>query len=363
MFAAERSGALTVAALRGTWLTVSPMSAPTSLLRLCAALLLACGCASSSANRAPESRAEAWRSPLHHDHPLVGRIWDVRRGAWVDEPALLAELSRARFVLLGERHDNPDHHRLQAEMVRALTGSGRRPVLAFEMLDAEQQPTIDAALARAPHDPDALAQAVAWEKSGWPDWSLYRPIFAVGTERGLPIIGANFPSARVKELVLRGPEALPLETRARLGLDMPLPEDIARAMRTEMHESHCGHLPESMLDPMVLAQRARDAQMADRLLATASQDGALLITGTGHARTDRGVPAQLARRAPDLPVLSLAFLEVSPESREPPGYAPPDSAGKLPYDYVWFTPAAEREDPCAMFQKHKAPAPEKSPGK
>lgn len=334
-------------------------------LRLCLALLLACGCASSSssANRAPESHARTWRSPLLRDHPLVGRVWDARRGAWVDQPALLAELSRARFVLLGERHDNPDHHLLQAEVVRALTDSGRKPVLAFEMLDVEQQPAIDAALARAPGEPDALAQAVAWEKSGWPDWSLYRPIFAVGAERGLPILGANLPRARVKELVTRGPEALPPETRARLGLDEPLPEDTARAMRAEMLESHCGQLPESMLEPMVLAQRARDAQMADRLLTTASRDGAILITGAGHARTDRGVPAQLARRAPELPVRSLAFLEVSPESREPLDYAPSDSAGKLPYDFVWFTPAAEREDPCAMFQKQMAPAPGKSPGK
>jgi len=333
-------------------------------LRLCLAFLLACGCASSSpANRAspPAPPAETWQSPLLREHPLVGRIWDVRQGRQVDEPTLLAELSQARFVLLGERHDNPDHHRLQARLVEALTGSGRKPALAFEMLDVEQQSAVDAALARAPGNPDAIAQAVTWERSGWPDWSLYRPIFAVGTGRGLRIVGANLPRAQVKELVMRGLDALPPETRTRLGLETPLPEDVARAMRAEMHESHCGHLPEPMLEPMVLAQRARDAQMADRLRATASDDGAVLITGAGHARTDRGVPAQLARLAPGLPVRSLAFLEVSSEAREPRDYAPTDSPGGLPYDYVWFTPASEREDPCAVFRK--APMPEKSPGK
>lgn len=335
-------------------------------LRLCLALLLACGCASSpSAPRSPppEPRTEAWRSALHQDHPLVGSIWDVRQGRLVEEPALLAELSQARFVLLGERHDNPDHHLLQARLVRALTASGRAPVLAFEMLDVEQQSAVDEALARAPGNPDVIAQAVTWERSGWPDWSLYRPVFAVGTERGLRIIGANLPRAQVKELVTRGLDALAPETRTRLGLETPLPEDVARAMRAEMHESHCGHLPESMLEPMVLAQRARDAQMAERLRSTASDDGAILITGAGHARTDRGVPARLTRLAPGLPVRSLAFLEVSPETREPRDYVPSDSPGGLPYDYVWFTPATEREDPCAVFRQHKAPAPEKSPGK
>ncbi|HEX5747808.1 MAG TPA: ChaN family lipoprotein [Archangium sp.] len=328
-------------------------------LRLCLVFLLACGCASSSSTtRAPppESQTQTWRSPLHRDHPLVGRIWDVRQGRFVDEPTLLAELARARFVLLGERHDNPDHHLLQARLVDALTASGRKPTLAFEMLDVEQQPAVDEALAREPGNPDVIARAVAWEKSGWPDWSLYRPIFAVGTARGLRIVGANLPRAQVKELVMRGPDALPPETRSRLGLETPLPEDVAQAMRAEMHESHCGHLPEAMLEPMVLAQRARDAQMADRLSTTASDAGAILITGAGHARTDRGVPAQLARLAPGAPVRSLAFLEVSPEAQEPRDYAPSDSPGGLPYDHVWFTPASEREDPCAAFRQ-------KSPGK
>jgi len=178
----------------------------------------------------------------------VGRIWDVKQGRLVEEPALLADLSRARFVLLGERHDNPDHHLRQARLVEALTSSGRKPVLAFEMLEVEQQSAVDEALARAPGNPDVIAQAVAWERSGWPDWSLYRPIFAVGTGRGLRIIGANLPRAQVKELVTRGLDALPPETRTRLGLETPLPEDVARAMRAEMHESHCGHLPESMLE-------------------------------------------------------------------------------------------------------------------
>ncbi|HSP81010.1 MAG TPA: ChaN family lipoprotein [Myxococcaceae bacterium] len=317
-------------------------------------LLVLCGCAASAPSHRPGPAAPAersWRSTQHQEHPLVGRIWDVRRGQWVEEAELREALAQARFVLLGERHDNPDHHLLQAELVRSLTGSGRRPALAFEMLDTEQQPAVDAALARSPGEPDAIARAVAWESSGWPDWALYRPLFAVGTEHGLRIIGANLPLSQVKALIGRGSEALEPELRARLGLDEPLPEDVARAMRQEMHEAHCGHLPETLLEPMALAQRARDARMADRLLEMATDDGALLITGAGHARTDRGVPAHLARRAPGLPVLSVAFLEVSPEAREPTDYAPEDTGGRLPFDYVWFTPAMQREDPCEAFQK------------
>ncbi|XXF81479.1 ChaN family lipoprotein [Myxococcaceae bacterium GXIMD 01537] len=324
-----------------------------SMLRTVLPLLLACGCASVSSTRAPLV-AQPWQSTLHTDHPLVGRIWDVEHGQWVDEAAMLESLGGARDVLLGEKHDNPDHHRLQAAVVTALAEQGRKPVLAFEMLDVTQQPAVDAALAKAPKDADALATAVDWARSGWPAWALYRPVFVAGLEAGLPIVAANLPRAQVRALVMKGPESLDAATRQRLGLDTPLPESVARLMRDEMRESHCGELPEEMLEPMVLAQRTRDGQMADRMLSADTGQGAILITGAGHARTDRGVPAVLARRAPERRVLSVGLVEVEPGHVTPEDYGASFGTGKLPFDFVWFTPAPQREDPCAALRERKA---------
>src|SRR5512145_3183951 len=82
----------------------------------------------------------AWKAPLGREHPLVGRIWDTRAGRFVIPTQLVGELARARYVLLGERHDNPDHHRVQATLVRALLAAGRRPAVAFEMFTADDAP-------------------------------------------------------------------------------------------------------------------------------------------------------------------------------------------------------------------------------
>lgn len=326
---------------------------PSALIRLVPLLLLA-GCATSGSQAAPPQESgppRTWQSPLLRDHPLAGRIWDVSQGRWVDETTLREELAKARFVLLGEQHDNADHHLLQASLVRALTENGRHPALAFEMLGVEQQPLVDEALAREPGNPDAIAQAVDWANSGWPDWALYRPIFAAGLERGLPIVAANFPRAQGKALAMQGLSALSPEAVTRLGLDTPLPEEVARAMRAELFESHCGYMPQEHMEPMMHVQRARDAQMAERLLASDKGDGALLITGFGHARTDRGVPARLAALSPGAKVRSVAFLEVSAGKHEPQGYADHFGTGRLPFDYIWFTPAAQREDLCEKLRK------------
>ncbi|MCY1046236.1 ChaN family lipoprotein [Corallococcus sp. bb12-1] len=138
-----------------------------------------------------------------------------------------------QYVLLGERHDHPDHHRLQAELVRATTYAGRRPALAFEMLDVTQWSTVAASLKKNPGDAEALAQALDWANSGWPAFSLYAPVFNAGLEAQLPIVAANLPRAQVRELVMKGPEALPTELRTRLQLDAPIPEAEAKAVRAQ----------------------------------------------------------------------------------------------------------------------------------
>lgn len=91
---------------------------------------------------------------------------------------------------------------------------------------------------------------------------------------------------------------------------------------------------------MRLAQRARDASLALTLL-DAGGAPARLIAGNGHVRRDYGVPLLLAARAPGAKVVSVGFVEVAA------GATPDPESLRGRYDYVWFTPAVEREDPCA----------------
>ena len=123
-------------------------------------------------------------------------------------------------------------------------------------------------------------------------------------------------------------------------------------MRVELRESHCGMLPESMLDGMALAQRGRDAEMAGRMIAAAG-DGAVLITGAGHARTDRGAPVQLHARDANATVRSIGFVEVVPDRTNPAEYAERFGTESLPFDAVWFVPTVQRaEDMCASLRHH-----------
>jgi len=101
---------------------------------------------------------------------------------------------------------------------------------------------------------------------------------------------------------------------------------------------------------MVYVQRGRDAQMAQSLIAAGDADGAILVAGAGHVRNDYGIPVYLGAKAPEKRVISIAFAEVDKQKTEPQSYAPPNTDGRAPFDYVWFTPRVDDEDPCQKFK-------------
>ena len=318
------------------------------LLGACAATPPATRTAALPAAMSPDTPGvapEAWLTKLDRDNALVGKVWDVKANSFVDPQALLGRLEQARFVLLGERHDNPDHHRLQARVVEALAQAGRKPAVVFEMLEVAQQSLLDQYRARPDASAAGLGTALGWEHTSWPPFREYEPVFAVAFARQLPIFAGNLPQADAKALVKQGLSALSNERVKELRLDEPFPAPLEASLLDELRASHCGQLPEGLLGPMALAQHARDAQMAKVLLAAAAKDGAVLIAGGGHARLDRGVPYHLARAVPGVSVASLVFREVRHDDSDAKAYV----AEEGPFDYVWFTPRASDEDPCAAF--------------
>ncbi len=294
-----------------------------------------------------------WISPLSRDHPLVGRIWQPESKKFVTRQIVERAFAAADFVLLGEKHDNPDHHLLQAAMVRALTAAGRRPAIVFEMIAEDRQAAIDRWRRANPPDGAGLGAAVGWEKSGWPPWPAYRPIADAALQESLPLRGGNLSRSVVKAIHKGGLAALDAGRRSRLGLDEPFPRDVKTAMLEVLFESHCRLMPRNALSPMLDVQRARDAILADNMLRAAAlkgADGAVLIAGNGHVRADRGAPLHLAKFAPGRSIATIAFMEVEQGENSLQTYAG-KLAGAAPFDFIWFTPRIDDRDHCAELRE------------
>lgn len=302
----------------------------------------------------------------------------------LDVPTFTAQLrdSGADVLFLGEIHDNPGHHRIQAEIVAALDAAGAVAVLTFEMIEPAEEAAVNAvrgwpgaSAARGPgargaetaDEPaaqdaaqdaaameSAIADAVGWAQSGWPDWSMYAPIF-----RAAPaayVSGGETPRAALRPF-MQGDAVEALAARpdaARFGLDRPLDPAEQAARETGQIAAHCDAIPREAAVAMVAAQRLRDAALAEAVLrgraaaTAAGRDGiVVVITGAGHARRDWGAPRMLARAAPALQVVSVGLIEAETEAA-----ASPSSPQAAPFDAVAFAPPPDppRPDPCAAFR-------------
>jgi uncharacterized iron-regulated protein len=296
-------------------------------------LALACGSALGAC--AP------WSGTLF-DAPPAGLVWDSAHLRFASPGEVERAVARADIALLGETHDNPRHHAIQLRLLRAAVAAGRRPTVAFEQVDREWQAALDAAIARG-----ATAQALGAAghvSTGW-NWPLYAPIAGFALEARIPIAAIGFSRERARRIVAEGFSALGPGEAARLGLEGPWNALRNARLRRDIVEGHCGE-DSPIVDKLVLAQRARDAVMADRILAGAG-DGVIAILGRGHARADIAVPVYIAARSAAKRLVSVGITETRPEATRPEDY-PETAPGR--FDFVWFTPAASRPDPCEGFR-------------
>ena len=170
------------------------------------------------------------------------------------------------------------------------------------------------------------------------------------TEKSTYLIATNLPPATARKMSRDGTAVLEPRLVRDLGLDRPPSESVYAGMTADIRDSHCGYASEESVKAMVNVQRARDAQMAQSLIAAGNPDGAILVAGAGHVRNDYGIPVYLTAKAVGKLVVSIAFVEVDKQKTEPHSYAVPYPNGRLPFDYVWFTPRVDDEDPCEKFK-------------
>lgn len=288
-------------------------------------ILLAWGLAGCHAV-APLPALPQWQSPDGREHADLGQIRETASGRLLTPEQLVSRLAAAPRVLVGEQHDNPDHHALQRWLLQALAQQRAQGSLLLEMLEPAQQANVDAVRQQKPLPAD-LAKALAW-RDGW-DWKFYGPLLEEAFSQGYPVLAANLDRSEMKDIYRNPPQ-------------LSGPRSTSPAVRDvllgEVREGHCGMLPESQLPAMLAVQQQRDRRMAQRLLAAPAP--ALLLAGGYHVRKDVGVPlhlADLGAAQEDTVVLMLAQVG--------------EEVGPAMADFVWFTAALPEKDYCADLRQ------------
>ena len=288
-------------------------------------LVTVLGLLSACQSSVPE--VPAWQAPAQRNHPQLGVIEDLRTGRRLMPEALLARLASAPLVLVGEKHDNPDHHALQLWLLRGLARERAQGSLLLEMLNPDQQGKVDAVQQRLRQGErlENLPRQLGWQQ-GWA-WSLYGPLVSYALPQPYPLLAANLDRDEIMAIYRSKPV---------LSGEASTVASVQTALLDDIRESHCGLLPEAQLPAMLAVQQQRDRRMAERLLAAPVP--ALFLAGGFHVRKDLGIPLHVKDLAGIEPVV-LMLAEAG------------QTVGVEQADYVWYTAALPEQDYCAQLRR------------
>jgi uncharacterized iron-regulated protein len=213
---------------------------------------------------------------------------DGERPSAVAPSALIAEMSRREVVLLGEHHDQADHHRWQLHTLAALHAQRPRMVIGFEAFPRRAQPVLDKWVAGSLTPAQFLAE-VKWDEVWNVPAELYLPLFEFARLHRVPMVALNVERKLTETVAARGWDAL--SEAEREGLSRPAPAP--KAYLDQLERVHKQHKSDGTLTNFVQAQQTWDRAFAQALAPHASAALVVGIIGSGHLRDGHGVPLQL----------------------------------------------------------------------
>jgi len=229
-----------------------------------------------------------FQTKTHADGLKVFRTSDRKT---ISYQQMIDDLKKTDIVFVGEVHDQETHHRLQLDVIKALTTAKIPIAVGFEMFIAENQNILNQWVAGTISS-DAFIKAY-YENWNFP-WPLYRDIFLSVRENKIPAAGLNISPEITGKVAVSGFASLTKEELAKLppetgcAVDEKYMKFIRRAY--SMH----GHDNKKFLF-FCEVQLIWDQVMARNLVAFLKKNPGrtvIVITGNGHA-WKRGIPEQI----------------------------------------------------------------------
>ena len=250
------------------------------------------------------------------------RLYDLSSRKILSGAQALAHLQSARLILVGEHHNNAEHHQAQLQVIRALHESGRQVSVGMEMFQRDSQPELDRWVAGT-METDQFRRVFL---DNWNfDWELYRPIFDYVRRNHIPLIGLNVPDEITAQVAYHGFESLNREQKGALeGITC----DVTAEYRDFIRQAYGAHGHGKMnFGRFCEAQLVWDTAMAMNSLDYLGQHpGAamVILAGSGHARK-LGIPSQLQKRT------SLPYVVLLPYT---PGIFDPETLKTQDADFI-----------------------------
>ena len=272
--------------------------APAFLLALTAASL--CACSGARAGARSDKSAPATVT-LERSPRLEPGVYEVATGERLSREDLYARLASHRFVLVGERHDDPWHHRVQRDVYAGLVDRRPGPVLlGMEMFQRPFQPALDAYV-EGELDQQALLERTEWSERWRFPVEFYAPLWQrARAQPGGRVIALNARRELTRRCAQVGLEGLTEAERAELPEELVLDDQDHRAWVAQIFAMHGMDTDGEAFERFYQAQVIWDETMAQTafevMQGAPAEQAMLIVAGSGHVQNRWGIPARLERR-------------------------------------------------------------------
>jgi uncharacterized iron-regulated protein len=237
---------------------------------------------------------------------------------------MLADATGADVLFLGEQHDDPATHRLEAAALDGLARRRGNIVLAMEMFERDVQPLLDNYLSGRSTESEFLAGSRPWPRYA----TDYRPLVELARTAGWPVIASDVPRRLASLVSRRGLPAIldsiSTTDRAYAARDLVCPHDdyFARFAKTMSDmPSHSGDSTKetpvekaAAIERIYQAQCIKDETMAESIAIgfVAAPPRALVVhvNGAFHSDYGLGTAERVKRRLPGKRVVVVSFVPV-----------------------------------------------------
>jgi uncharacterized iron-regulated protein len=247
------------------------------------------------------------------------RVYDAHRQAFTDFERMLADLSKADVIFVGEQHDDPNTHRLEAALLDGLRRRGVSPTLSLEMFERDAQAALDAYLADKTSEEEFLKTSRPWARYA----TDYRPLVELARDLDWPVVASNVPRRHASAVAKNGRSALDelsAGDRDAVARDLQCPHDAYFDRFAATMTSHPTPGSEKLTpderrattERYYLSQCVKDETMAEAIVAALgnAKGPVVHVNGSFHSDFGQGTAERVRRRLEGRRIAVLAILPV-----------------------------------------------------
>lgn len=254
---------------------------------------------------------------------------------------LLAAVGQVQLVAFGEQHGNPHAHALQLQLWQHLVATQKRPGLAMEQIERDQQPLLVQYL-KGKLTEEQLGQ----QTKLWKNWQDYAPMVRLAREKKLPVTGTNVPRKYARMVAYNGLEmlnALGKDVKAQLA-PLPIPLNLTLHCYSQMMDMVSGHGESGggmSGKNFASAQAIKDATMGWFTVKALPAKGNTLLhlNGAWHTDNREGI-LWYVNKYSKKPVKTLTITTIQQEDPA----ATPSADDLKRADFILVTPVMPEED-------------------